>query len=416
MMNVKLINGKIITIIDLVKMEKLLSKRFNELKPKIIQKVTSIYRKYNVPMTIKIKDNKYIIKAKTLTAKYYGNIKREILELNRNLTIRFKPNIRHQITILISKKPIKTFKIAVYELEGLSIQKYRVTSIASRIIHNNFKLKCDRYTANTIAIPLIGTEKLPQQLKINLENKELNFNFKYVKEISLNNKVDRDYVKRIINRSIKNKLRLSGHRIYGLKAILDQNLIENEQIEVKCGIEFQTVILDNNHVAIAISPVHELNSKNNLWDEYNHDPNKIRNDYKLIGRRVKPTYTPKTRIIRRVKIESITHPLRELGGISLKEYYENIGVEVKDIDDNEPVIELVGRGLYYYDSPSKLKKIITIKDLKETNLLNQVKNLIQLPPAKWNQYLSRYTNLLSTLDLEFQQINFVNQFMEVEIP
>ena len=363
-----------------------------------------------------MKNNKYIIQAKISTAKYYGNIKREILELNRNLTLRFKPNIRHQITILISKKPLKTFKIAIYELDGLLSQKYKVTSIASRIIYKKLKLKCDRYTANTIAIPLIGTEKLPNQLKINLENKELSFNFKYVKEINLNNRIDRDYVKRIINRSIKEKLRLSGHKIYGLKAILDENLIENDYIEVKCGIVFQTFILDNNHIAVAISPVHELNSRKNLWDEYNRDPNKIRNDYKLIGRRVKPTYSIKTRIIRRIKIESVTQPLKEIGGISLKEYYENIGVEVEDIDDNEPVIELVGRGLYHYDSPSKLKKIITIKDLEEMNLLNKVKNLIQLPPSKWNQYLEKYINLLSTLDLEFQQVSFVNQFMEVEIP
>jgi len=367
------------------------------------------------------KGSKITVFSSKSSAEDYGVIARAVYFLERELMKRFTGEFYHVVSCFLSKDVLPELCVAVYRVdfeEGLDRrERYRILSLICKSLYREFDILAGRIGGSRVGCLVLGGGDVQKEFLVNVEEYGwMRLTFEGINSVELGNRFAVDFLKRLVSREIREKLRGKFY-VSGREVFEKRNIIESEVISVLPGFEFSVDLLFDGHLALYIHPRHRVVAKKSVWDMYGKDRLEVlRNEVKLIGRRVHQTPYGETAVI--AGIRSDMHPyskIDELGVKTVLQYVLDFFSDTcESVSEGEPVFELVRVSNRMFSFPSLLKIIYRLEDLKALGLSREAQRLMQIP-AKDVIYLSKkYLDVVSPVSLGFLDLEFDRKPLEVE--
>lgn len=354
-------------------------------------------------------------------AEDYGVVARAAYFLERELLKRFTGELYHVVSCFLSKSVLPELCIAVYKVdfeEGLDRrERYRILSLICKSLYREFDILSGRIGSFRVGCLVLGGGDAQKEFLVNVEGYGwMHLTFERISSVELGNSFAVDFLKRLVSREIREKLRgkfyVSGREVFEKRSI-----IESEVVSVLPGFEFSVDFLFDGHLALYIHPRHRVVAKKSVWDMYGRDRLEVlRNEVKLVGRRVHQVPYGETAVI--AGIRSDMYPYSRVDKLSEKtvlQYVLDFFPDVCEIvSEGEPVFELVRGVNRMFSFPSLLKIIYRLEDLKAMGLSREAQRLMQIPAKDVISLSKKYLDVVSPVSLGFLDVEFDRKPLEVE--
>ncbi len=346
----------------------------------------------------------------------YAFLRRELLLLEHRFLYNIGASLSHAVSMYLSEEPLPNFTIAIYNSD-LSTKlprglRCRILEEASNLLGKKYDLLGARYTSTQVGFLIMGSESLPSEISIDVHDNRVHLTFKGTRMLNYAKREDRDFVQRLLGRSLRIKLRRRGLRVVRNVAYLANPIYEDSHVMLYEGVEFQFHIMDDGTVGLALSPRHEVTATGTLWEQYD-SRNSLLANKRLKGKLVRRLLTWETRRIKRILNLKPEDQIPGLGVNIIELYRREYNVEVKPAHPDEPLIELEGAHPTY-DLPSMVKRIYTMQDLKELGISKEISRLARVTARDMPDYLGKWLSMMTPIELLGFAVEFSYRLPEVE--
>ena len=394
----------------------LLGKEYQDYLVHFLRKINRIAIKYGrSELREKNTLSRYIV-IRGISSYKYAFLKRELLLLEQRFLYNVGTSLSHAISIYFSEEPLPEFTIAIYSSD-LNTRlprdlRCRILESISNLLSGKYELLGARYTSIQIGFLVTGSESLPNEISVNIDGNRVQLTFKGVHVLNYFKREDRDFIQRLLGRSLRRKLRKKGLRVIRNVAYLINPVYKDPHVMLYEGIEFQLHILDDGTVGLALSPKHEVTATGTLLDQYGSRDSLLA-DKRLKGKLVRRLLTWETRRIKRILDLKPENPIPDLGVNIIELYKRRYNIEVTPSHPDEPLIELEGVHPIY-DLASMVKRVYTMQDLKELGISKEISRLARVTARDMPDYLSKWLSRMTPIELLGFSVNFSDKLPEVE--
>lgn len=367
------------------------------------------------------KGSKITVFSSKSSAEDYGVIARAAYLLERELLKRFTGEFYHVVSCFLSRDVLPELCVAVYKVnleEGLDRrERYRILSLICKSLYREFDILAGRIGGFRVGCLVLGGGDVQKEFLINVEEYGwMRLTFEGINSVELGNRFAVDFLKRLVSREIREKLRgkfyVSGREVFEKRSI-----IESEVISVLPGFEFSVDLLFDGHLALYVHPRHRVVAKKSVWDMYGRDRLEVlRNEVKLVGRRVHQTPYGETAVIAGIRSDMYPYSkIDELGEKTVLQYVLDFFPDTcEGVSEGEPVFELVRGASRMFSFPSLLRIIYRLEDLKAMGLSREAQRLMQIPAKDVISLSKKYLDVVSPVSLGFLDVEFDRKPLEVE--
>ena len=377
-------------VIDILSFEEIVGKRVYELLPQLIEKVIEeCFIETGVGRPDIEEGVQYIRLFKRAPRSLYGYVESKADFLEKRIYARFA-TLDFVATAFKALEPLKGFNIANYvvkELEGRdrSPEGYRLTARLVNILYYKIGLPVSELGYGRIGLAI--EDEPEEELSVVVREK---YTLKLVDVKPVDPVRDSSFLQKLVNRLIREKLRILGFKVQGQTVYEKYSLIETGKVEVLPGFEFQTYIGSDGKPVLFLSPKHLVSSTKTLWEEYGSMEALLKAKEELLGIMVRRVIDNVTFMVEEVLPVKACEPLPD--GTIVAKFYE------EQVSSDEPVIVVSRGGAKSYAVPSILKRVYDMKALAKLGLAKEVLKKTRIRPSEWVERASKIVEELGVLE------------------
>jgi len=370
-------------ILDLVEAERIFGERLQELLPSLVEKVIEeCFIKTGVGKPLVKEEFAYIRFFKPgVGPDFYGFVERSIDMLEKYIYFKFGVE-GFSASVFISRNPLQKITIVLYNILGLYSRQptpegYKTTARIANSLHKMGFIAAE-YSFGVVGIVKQPGLKYSEEIGIGIRGETYKLVSSGEKRLNFARNRDRIYVKKIMDRFIRDKFRKLGYIVKGLRAFENYSRIVSNIIEVRPGFEYQLDVLEDGYVILFLSPRYMLTSSKTLWEEYGSRGNLLRSKKELVGLKVRRVTDGSLFVIEDILESRVTEKISQLE-TTVYDMYRSYG----EIDVREPIVVVSRGGALEYIPPSLLKRVIDQRSLRKLGLSKSILRETRPCPEEW---------------------------------
>ena len=361
------------------------------------------------------KDDKTFIFLRNTTKQDLGHIETIVDTTTRRINTLIFGSTQHTITIFRATEELPSFNFVFYIVTGDipddRKERYSILNKISNFLYDEYNVnfaKLDKSHIGTISTIAI---ELPEEVPVKLEDdtgEMYEFKLLMIKNEGINERYKKVFLKQLISRAIRKKLREKGYFFLGPTTAMNfQSKRDIGKITIYSGLSYDVFLFSRTRVGLAIKPLNRVITRVSLFDYLNRDIKAFMlYTSRLIGRTAYLENFSNRGVIRKVYFPNTSEYKRILE-------HKEIGEEDSTESPNIPIIEIISNGEKIYKLASDIMVSFTTYDGKRDKDLREYFKAIQKAPATTLTQAKTYIQEISPIIFSNFVIHFSTEPMEV---
>ena len=412
-------DSSIMIVIDVNETSKI-SIDHHDFMNKLASHLKKKFKEKGIEFKVEVEDTAYppYIRIPGISAVSYGFIHRLVEEYSSKYLQSAGSYITHMLTLYVSEQKFPDIiYLAEYTVKNIpkNLPKHIRFKILGEICRNLTQKEVPSTIYTKFSIVCLSEDKniFPQTLNAEAYGTLYMLELKRRFKVDYQNRVHRQILTKIISalirfEAIKRKLKAHGREI-----LFPTPIFEDERLSVARGIEYQVLLLEDNHIGLAVSPIHHVHSSKSLWEEFDRERRRLlESSQSLRGKVVRRKYDWKTLSV--LEILDLDYQAK-INFETIGKLYKNLGLRLGiDYFEDEPVVKCTLRGRSYLELPSQLIRVYTMSDLKELGLSTKISRITRIRAERIKEYLSGWVKRITPITLPWGTMTFTPEPLEVE--